>query len=487
MPPTTAPRIPIVVLAGQSNANSTQLVMDAYRHVAQSGGMLVHLAANGSALSDRVVTGGGNWNAGTATTPMGNNLATLFNQLWSILDPASPSHVPGAYLDSMIWVQGEADAFSTVAASQYGANLRAMHDALTARFGAHDLVLSGLSDAPHQNRSFSGSHAANWDLIQAQQQSLAAERTSVHLVNPDQVAARAGLSADDMFRWDYIHYDDSRGFAGLLGRSLATAALPPGPGPASLAGPPTTVPVFAGTFGDDSFTVTLSGFRQVMAGSGHDKVTVSTQGASVSLIETSAASTRIIETTATGRRIIDLVAVEEVTLGWGHDTVRLAGGVTVVNTGSGYDQATGFALNETFNMGRGNDYAYGARGNDTLRGEDGHDRLWGAEGDDVVSGGNGNDTLWGGDGNDVLTGGYGNDLMAGDAGQDIFVFSGRSGADTITGFDADEDVLQFTGIRPGAVTIRDIGDDLLVTAGTTQVRLVGVSEADVHHGDILFL
>ena len=57
-------RIPIVVLAGQSNANSTQLSMEVFRPVATSGGMLVHLAVNGSALSDRLVTGSGNWNAG---------------------------------------------------------------------------------------------------------------------------------------------------------------------------------------------------------------------------------------------------------------------------------------------------------------------------------------------------------------------------------------------------------------------------------------
>jgi Ca2+-binding RTX toxin-like protein len=485
--PTTAPRIPIVVLAGQSNANSTQLVMDAYRHVAQSGGMLVHQAANGSALSDRVVTGGGNWNAATDTTPMGGNLAALFNQLWSILDPASPAHVPGAYLESVIWVQGEADAFSGAAASQYGANLRAMHDALTARFGTHDLVLSGLSDAPHQYRSFAGNHAANWDVIQAEQRSIAAELETVRLVNPDQVAARAGMSADDMFRWDYIHYDDSTGFAGILGRSLAAAALPPGPGPATLAGPPATAPVFAGTAGDDSFSVTLSGFRQVMAGPGHDRVTVSAGVTSVSLIETSATSTRIVETAAATPRIIDLVGVEEVTLGRGHDVVRLAGGVTVVNTGSGYDRATGFTLAETFNMGRGNDYAYGAGGDDTLRGEDGSDRLWGADGNDVLSGGNGSDTLSGGDGDDVLTGGYGNDLMTGDGGADIFVFSGRSGADTITGFEAGHDVLQFVGIRPSSVTIRDIGDDLVVRAGNTQIHLVGVSETEFHHTDIVFL
>jgi Ca2+-binding RTX toxin-like protein len=362
-----------------------------------------------------------------------------------------------------------------------------MHEALTTRFGAHDLVLSGLSDAPHQFRSFAGNHAANWDMIQAQQRSVAAELDTVRLVNPDQVAASARISADDMFRWDYIHYDDTTGFAGLLGRSLATAALPPSPGPATLTAPPPAAPVFAGTFGNDSFSVALSGFRQVMAGQGYDRVSVVSGITAVSLIESVASSTRVIETTGTARRIIDLIGVEEVSLGYGHDTVRLGGGITTVNTGAGYDSATGFALDETFNMGRGNDHAFGAGGNDTLRGEDGHDRLWGSDGNDLLFGGNGNDTLSGGLGDDVLTGGYGNDLMAGDDGADIFVFSGRSGADTITGFDPDADVLQFTGVRPATVTIRDLGDDLLVTAGQTQVRLAGVSETDFHLQDIVFL
>ncbi len=75
--PTSPPRIPIVVLAGQSNANSVQLGTEIFRQVVQNGGMMVHAAFNGSALSERLNTGSGNWNAATATTPMGSNLAAL--------------------------------------------------------------------------------------------------------------------------------------------------------------------------------------------------------------------------------------------------------------------------------------------------------------------------------------------------------------------------------------------------------------------------
>jgi hypothetical protein len=484
--PTTIPRIPIVVLAGQSNANSTQLGVEVFRHVAQNGGMLVHAAANGSALSERLNTGAGNWNAGTATIPMGNNLAALCTQLWSILNPASPSHVPGTYLESVIWVQGEADAFSAAAATEYGQNLRALHDTLTARFGTHDMVLSGLSDAPHANRSFAGGHAQNWDTIQAQQRAVAAELGTVHLVNPDQVAARAGLSADDMFRWDYIHYDDATGFAGLLGRSLAATALHPGFAPAGLQARTAPAPASAGTVGNDSFALTLTTFRQVMAGPGYDKVTVLTNTTQLSLIEVSAASTRIIDKTGTSPSILDLIAVEEVTLGGGNDTVHLGGGVTVVNTGAGHDWATGFALAEVFRMGRGNDFGYGAGGNDTIWGDEGADKLWGSDGDDVLSGGSGNDSLFGGEGDDILTGSYGSDVMAGEAGADTFVFSGRSGSDRISDFDTGVDQLLFVGVDPAAVSMTQVGDDLLVIAGATQVLLTDVSPETFNAGDILF-
>jgi hypothetical protein len=485
--PTTPPRIPIIVLAGQSNANSMQLGVEVFRHVAQNGGMMVHAAYNGSALSERLNTGSGNWNAATSTTPMGSNLAALCTQLWSILNPASPSHVPGAYLESVIWVQGEADAFSIAAAAEYGANLRAMHATLTARFGAHDMVLSGLSDAPHDFRSFAGNHAQNWDSIQAQQRSLAAELGSVHLINPDQVAAAARMSADDMFRWDFIHYDDASGFAGMLGRSLAYAALQPEISANTTAQRVAPLPLLAGTAGNDSFDMMLSPFRQVMAGPGHDKVTVWSGTTSVSLIEVSATSTRIIDKTPGSPRILDLIAVEEVTLGAGHDTVRLGGGVSVVNTGAGNDWATGFAQAETFRLGGGNDFGFGAGGNDTLWGDGGHDKLWGSDGADVLYGGNGNDTLSGGAGDDVVTGGYGKDLMTGEAGADVFVFSGRSGTDRITDFDPAEDLLHFVGVNRLSVRITQIGNDVLVVGGMTQILLADIALPDFGMRDIVFL
>jgi Ca2+-binding RTX toxin-like protein len=485
--PTAPPRIPIVVLAGQSNANSVQLGVEVFRHVALNGGMMVHAAYNGSALSERLNTGSGNWNAATATTPMGSNLAALVTQLWSILNPASPSYVPGAYLESVIWVQGEADAFNSTAAAEYGQNLRALHDALTSRFGVHDMVLSGLSDAPHAFRSFAGGHAQNWDTIQAQQRAVAGDLATVHLINPDQVAAQARVSADDMFRWDFIHYDDATGFAGMLGRSLANAALQPGFTTNTVVQRVPPQPVLAGTAGNDSFTLMLTPFRQVMAGPGWDKVTVTSGTVSVSLIEVTATSTRIIDKTPGSNRILDLIAVEEVTLGAGHDTVRLAGGATIVNTGAGNDWATGFARNEMFRLGSGNDAGFGGGGDDTIWGDDGSDRLWGSDGADALYGGTGNDTIWGGTGADIITGGYGNDLITGEAGADIFVFSGRSGTDRITDFDADEDVLHLVGIRPATVRITQVGNDVVVTGGYTQVVLEDVSLQDFHLNDIVFL
>lgn len=485
--PTPPPRIPIVVLAGQSNANSVQLGVEVFRHVAQNGGMLVHAAYNGSALSERLNTGSGNWNAATATTPMGSNLAALVTQLWSILNPASPSYVPGAYLESVIWIQGEADAWFSAAAAEYGANLRALHATLTSRFGAHDLVLSGLSDAPHGFRSFGGGHAQNWDTIQAQQRAVASDLGTVHLVNPDQVAAAGRVSADDMFRWDFIHYDDATGFAGMLGRSLAQAALQPGFEANSVSQRVAPPPLLAGTAGNDSFSLSLTSFRQVMAGPGWDKVTVWSGATSVSLIEVSSTSTRVIDKTPGSTRILDLIAVEEVNLGAGHDTVRLAGGVTAVNTGAGNDWVTGFARDEYLRLGGGNDFGYGAGGDDIIWGDDGNDKLWGSEGADVLYGGTGNDTLWGGNGNDVLTGGYGNDVMTGDAGSDIFVFSGRSGTDRISDFDSSEDLLHFVGIRSSAVRITQVGDDVVVSGGYTKVILEDVSVQNFGLGDIVFL
>jgi Ca2+-binding RTX toxin-like protein len=481
--PTTARRIPITVLAGQSNANSTALAVEVFRATAADGGMMVHMAMNGSALGATVPTPSGHWNAASLGLAMGENLAQLFMQLTSILDPASPSHVPGAYLDNIIWIQGEADAYNPTAARDYAANLRAFHAALTARFGAHDLILSGLSDAPDNHHRFSGNHAQNWDMIQQDQRDVAASLATVSLIDPDTVAARAGMTADQMFRDDWIHYDDATGFAARLGRALVAAALSE-----NTAATPNDATSRAriGTSGNDTFTLSLSSFSQVLAGPGHDRVTVASNAA-LTVIEATDASTRIITTYGPQPRILDLMRVESLQLGAGDDLVRLAGGVTQLRTGAGDDRVFGAARKELIFLGAGDDRARGGARDDIIYGRTGDDRLLGDAGDDWLRGGRGQDTVAGGDGRDRLFGGRGNDVLQGGAGGDTFVFNASAAQDRITDFNPNWDRIAFQDSRWRDVTLRQHGDDVIVSTATTRLIVEDTSLSDLHKSDILFL
>ena len=69
-----------------------------------------------------------------------------------------------------------------------------------------------------------------------------------------------------------------------------------------------------------------------------------------------------------------------------------------------------------------------------IRGTNKADSLLGTAGNDVISGGRGNDWLEGGAGNDTLTG---------DAGHDTFVLRANGGHDTVTDFNAAEDVVMY--------------------------------------------
>ncbi|MGL6208393.1 MAG: hypothetical protein ACRC14_01015, partial [Paracoccaceae bacterium] len=99
--PTPPNSIPIVVLAGQSNANNGAIIDATFRQIAAGGGLLVHKAVNGSPLASHLDRGGGDWSAG-ASAGDGEHLKGLMTQLDSILNPASSSYVPGAYLASVI-------------------------------------------------------------------------------------------------------------------------------------------------------------------------------------------------------------------------------------------------------------------------------------------------------------------------------------------------------------------------------------------------
>ncbi|MDB2608482.1 hypothetical protein N9Y66_06655, partial [Planktomarina temperata] len=85
------------------------------------------------------------------------------------------------------------------------------------------------------------------------------------------------------------------------------------------------------------------------------------------------------------------------------------------------------------------------------------------------NGGAGADTLTGGAGADTLTGGAGADTLTGGAGADTFVFDTvilAANANTITDFEADDDILQFDAVTFDAyaagvaVAVGDVANDL---------------------------
>jgi len=119
------------------------------------------------------------------------------------------------------------------------------------------------------------------------------------------------------------------------------------------------------------------------------------------------------------------------------------------------------------------EHIFGDPGNDTLAGGDGNDILYGGTGNDLMQGQVGVDTLYGEAGDDTHTGGTGNDLLSDGAGADVYVYASGDGADFIGDIDfaASVDVLKFTDLNPGDVTLvrapSPNADHLLVTVEAT--------------------
>lgn len=136
--------------------------------------------------------------------------------------------------------------------------------------------------------------------------------------------------------------------------------------------------------------------------------------------------------------------------------------------GDSYDSIenlTGSAFNDMLGGDNGRNLLIGGTGDDKLLGFGGVDRLLGSDGNDILFGHGGSDILIGGNGNDIMDGGAGN--------SDTFVFGGRWGADTITGFEVGSDKLDFSG---EGLTL----DDLAISQSAA-----GVIVTVANHGSIL--
>jgi Ca2+-binding RTX toxin-like protein len=113
-------------------------------------------------------------------------------------------------------------------------------------------------------------------------------------------------------------------------------------------------------------------------------------------------------------------------------------------------------------------------GDNTIRGNAGNNELKGLAGADDLFGGNGNDKLFGGDDGDEFhfaTGDGHDKVMDMLQGTDKIDFSGWDAVDS------------FTKVKAHA---QDQGDDVLITAGSDSVLIVGLHKADLTAGDFDF-
>lgn len=226
--------------------------------------------------------------------------------------------------------------------------------------------------------------------------------------------------------------------------------------------------------GDDDDTVAgVDGPDDIKSGNGNDKVS---SGNGKDTIDGGGGNDNI-NGGNDDDRIIGGDGADTVDGGSGNDLVWAGfddlGDDTVFGSG-GNDTLGGGAGNDTINGGGDNDLIWGRNGDDTLEGGSGDDILYNGSGTDMVEGGAGDDTLWAGNGDDVLSGG---------TGDDVFVFGNNSGNDTVTDFDAGEDVLD---MRFASTDFTDLASVQAAATETTQNAQAGVL-IDLGDGDSVFL
>lgn len=181
--------------------------------------------------------------------------------------------------------------------------------------------------------------------------------------------------------------------------------------------------------------------------------------------------------------------------GAGDDLVYGDSGDDTLGGGAGNDTLFGGAGRDLFFGGKGeeenDDFISGGTSQDTIFGSDGDDTVNGGGASDQVFGGAGADVVDGGDASDSLFGGTGDDTITGGAGVDTFFFANNHGADTVTDFDTDDDILflantltdftSLTDVQAAATETSQGGQTglLIDTGGGNSVFLIGVDLNDL--------
>ncbi|OWU84625.1 hypothetical protein ATO6_13290 [Oceanicola sp. 22II-s10i] len=208
--------VPIILLAGQSNAGRVSDEIDAALAARYGGGeyVLVDVHASGAPLT-RPRDGKDDW-----FTP---------SELPDDLTEAAVTALrdtPDGKIAGMIWVQGEGDTHGAGVPDDYAARVRALWSGLSEAVGTAIGPGTGIDEAPFIVSRLSAAapqadSRVNWAAIMAAQQDLGTAPGFL-TVDPDAIAARDGMGTAQMFS-DPLHYSDD--FSDSLAQELV-AALP---------------------------------------------------------------------------------------------------------------------------------------------------------------------------------------------------------------------------------------------------------------------
>lgn len=531
--------VPIIILAGQSNASRISDEVRTALNAAYGAGnyRLVEVYAAGAPLT-RARSGNQDW-ATQRELP-----AELLRKTMAALDATSGGRVEG-----ILWVQGEGDTGDAGVADRYLAAFDALFGgfrrALVAEYGAGRsgaetarIVVSELSEQAPAAGGREG-----WGGIISVQKGLAQGRGLISSVDPDTVAARAGIGANRMFS-DGLHYSDPMSqklaealVAALPGVRPPAAALPDaasrGTAQNDVFARDGAATEMAGLAGNDSYYVDHAGDRIAEnAGEGYDRVyatmsfelrqhsqhleTLTLQGAG-DLSGTGNGKANVI----TGNRGDNLLNGA-----WGNDTLVGGAGDDTLRDSSGADRLVGGPGNDVYYIddpgdriveqaGEGYDRVVATIDTDlrnhsqyletlTLQGArdiagtgNGLDnRIWGNSGDNLLNGAWGNDTLVGGAGDDTLRDSRGDDVFYGGSGRDVFEFTDGFGRDVIADFEIDQwgELIDLSGVAAitgfddlAANHLRSAGGNAVIFDGAgNSITLLGIDAGDLGASDFLF-
>jgi len=253
--------------------------------------------------------------------------------------------------------------------------------------------------------------------------------------------------------------------------------------------------------GNDTVTVGM-GFDFARLGGDNDTVTLTADGvwgsrySATHMSDASSVGTNERVSIAGKNRYEDVIWGED-----GYDKVLLsdeADVLVVEDRYSGYNtqalvNSTGTALNTHASRVSGFEEVFAGGGDDVIDFTSvayasvvsNGIKIYGEAGNDVLWASHGNDVLDGGDGDDILNGGVGDDTLTGGTGADIYEFTATSGHDTITDFDAANDVIHIYARKTDTKEVTMTGDT--ITWGDVEIQLSNVVTGDaLKFGDNIF-